>query len=100
MACDRHFGNSKDHLRRRLTGARRSTRPGGTEAEHVQLLINAAPRQQFPVPPRLHNLPVVEHQDHVRVLNGGETMGDANGGPPFHEFVQRGLDHALGFVVQ
>ena len=48
----------------------------------------------------LDNHPVVEHHNHIRVLNGGKSMGDANGRPSLHQFVKGGLDDALGFIVQ
>ncbi|MNI23615.1 hypothetical protein D3C73_772090 [compost metagenome] len=46
-----------------------------------------------------HNLPVVQHQDLVGTADGGEAVGDDEGGAALLEHLQRILNQALRFGV-
>ena len=47
----------------------------------------------------LHELSVAQHQDPVRPSDGGETVGDHDGGAPLEQAGERALDLALGVAV-
>jgi len=48
----------------------------------------------------LHDLPVVNDSDSRRVLDGGETVGDDDGGPSLPGLVQSLLHDLLALSVQ
>ena len=63
-------------------------------------MINAAALDQFRVRAGLNDAALVQHDNHVRVENGGEPVRDANGRAALHQFVERGLHGAFGFGVE
>ena len=62
----------------------------------VQFGIETVLCQQFFVRALLHNVPVVEDQDLVCRADGGQTVGNDEGGASFHEIVHGVLDQMLG----
>jgi hypothetical protein len=48
----------------------------------------------------LDDLSLLEYADEVGVADGGESVGDDEGGASFQEAIHVALDHALGFAVQ
>ena len=47
----------------------------------------------------LHDLPVIDIEDLIRILNGGQPVGDDEGGPPLEQVGQSGLEGLLGASV-
>ena len=47
----------------------------------------------------LDDLAFFKNVNLVRVLDGGEAVGDDEGGAVFHQAVEGGLDLALGFGI-
>ena len=47
-----------------------------------------------------HNLSLMQHVDDVSVLDGGQSVGDGNGGSRLHESEQRVLHKFLRFCVE
>lgn len=85
--------------------------------------VDTFPPQELAVGPSLHRLPVLKAHNHVCVPDGGEAVGDGNGGPAsahlhssrvtevwlsisaqisscVSHLVQGFLDHSLALVVQ
>jgi len=56
--------------------------------------------EKFLVPPALDDAPVLDHEDHVRVADRGEPVGDDEGRPTAHEGVERLLHDVLRFGVE
>ena len=44
----------------------------------------------------LHNLPVIDDKDPVRIHNGGKPVGNDEAGPAAHQLIHRLLDQDLG----
>ena len=65
----------------------------------MELAVEAAERHQLVVSPVLHELAVVQHEDHVSIPDRRETVGDHDRRPADHQFVQGIQDHALGLGV-
>ena len=49
---------------------------------------------------QLHNMLPFHHGNHIRIADGGEPVGNDNGGAALAQFVQGGLDSLLGDGVQ
>ena len=62
--------------------------------------IEAAPGDQLRVTALLHHHAPVHHHDPVRVLHGGQAVGDDQGRPPGHGLGQGKLDQTLVLGVQ
>ena len=56
--------------------------------------------EEFFVGTPLDDLPVVEYADKVGVFDGGEAVGDDDGGAVAHEVVERFLDEFFGLGVE
>ena len=56
--------------------------------------------QQRVVSSLFHDTASAEHDDLIRPYDGGETVGDHEGGPSLHEYVQGSLDFALRLCIQ
>src|SRR5690606_25621953 len=65
------------------------------ELELVEARVEAAALEELAVRPLLAQLAPVEDEDAVGVLDGGEAVGDDDGGAAAHEGVERVLDLAL-----
>src|SRR5690606_3562940 len=65
------------------------------ELELVEAGVEAAALEELVVRALLAQLAAVEDEDAVGVLDGGEAMGDDDGGAAAHEGVERMLDLAL-----
>ena len=70
------------------------------ELHFVVVGVDPAFFQQFFVGSPLGDPVVRHHQDLVRVADGGEAVGDGDGGPVFRQLFQTLLDPALALVVQ
>ena len=66
------------------------------ELHRVEVVVVALLAQQLGVGAPLDDLPVVQHHDLGRRLDGGEAVGDDEAGAPLHEHVQGPLDQLLG----
>src|SRR5262245_30754419 len=62
----------------------------------IQLRIAAAGCNQLVVRAALHDAPVLEHSDAVRVPDGREAMRDHDRGPAVQKPLQPGFDDPLG----
>ena len=62
--------------------------------------VNALFLNQFLMGTPFGNAVVRDDQDLIRPVDGGEPVGDGDGGAVFGEFVQALLDPAFAFVVQ
>lgn len=62
--------------------------------------VDSSQIYQFPVGSPLGNLIVSDHQDLIGVSDGGQTVGDRDGGPVPGEFFQTLLDPALALHIQ
>src|SRR5947209_8183873 len=62
--------------------SRRST----LELKVIELLIDATLFHQLVVCGLLHNPTLVQHYNHIGLLNCGQSMRDANGGAALHQF--------------
>ena len=51
------------------------------------------------MPATLNNTSLVHHQNHIGILNGGETMGDGYRRPSFAQGDQSLLNILLGFTI-
>ncbi len=65
----------------------------------IQIPVNPLPGQQLEVRAALHNLPVIHHQDQIRVLDRAQPVRDNDGRPAGEQSVQRSLDQRLGHRV-
>ena len=65
-----------------------------------QFVVETLQRQQLLVAPLLCHLPLLYHKYHIHILDGGEAVGDGDGGPPLLSSVQRVLDNLLALGVQ
>ncbi len=61
----------------------------------MQLLVSAAETKQFFMGAGFHDMPLVENNDHVCVLNGAQTVCDGEHGTVCHDFIQRILHQFL-----
>jgi hypothetical protein len=68
--------------------------------ETMEVRVNALARDELRVCSGLNNFAVAHRHDEVGFLDGGKAMRDANGGAANHEFFERFLDSAFGFVVE
>jgi hypothetical protein len=50
--------------------------------------------------PRLHNLPLIKHINHIRPLDGTQPMRHSNSRPALSRRIQRSLHHLLRLRVQ
>ena len=77
---------------------------GGVFAEEelhlVEVFVFAAQGHQFLVGALLGDPALDDDQDLGGVADGGEPMGDGDGGPVFDQGIERLLDLALGGGVQ
>ena len=71
----------------------------GPDLRSVELLVEAAPQQQFRLRALLHQLALVQHEDQVGVVQGGEAVGDHEGGAAHHQPVERVENHGLGLGI-
>ena len=65
-----------------------------------QLGISFLERHKFLMRSGLHDLALVEDVDDIGVLDGTESMGDANGGSSRAGVVESGLDDLFGLTVE
>ena len=63
----------------------------------VEAPVVTAPGHEFVVGAFFHFLAFVYDDEAVGLVEGGEAVGDGDGGAAFDEVVQRFLDFALGF---
>src|SRR3989337_329922 len=61
----------------------------------VELRVDATAGQQLLVPSLLHDMPLVQHDDAVHVLDRGEAVRDDDRGPAAPYFPQGVLDQDL-----
>src|SRR5690606_8133741 len=91
-----------------VTGASGGTTrvQSGGELQLVQATVKPAELEELGVGPPLADLPAVEHEDLIRVLNRRETVRDDERGTSAHELGERlvdsrfelAVDRARGFV--
>ena len=62
--------------------------------------VNAAARDQFGAAALLDDPAVLEHDDLIHVMNGGEAVGDDQGGAAVHQFLDRFHDGSFGRGVE
>src|SRR3990172_4516575 len=94
--------------RLRAPGGREPEAPlSPAELEGEQPVVDPPVREELPVGAGLPDLPPVHHDDPVRRENGGEPVGDHEGGPAGQKGHKGGLDlvlvhplHAGGRLVQ
>src|SRR5205823_89615 len=72
----------------------------GPKLQLIQLEIDATRFDQLFVRAGLDDAALIKDHNQVRLLDGREPMGDANGRASLHQFLQRRLDSALGFCIQ
>lgn len=65
-----------------------------------ELRIPLPQGHQFLMAAALNNLALVKHIDDVCVLDGAQSVGDANGGSAGAGVVEGGLDDLFGFAVE
>src|SRR3954471_4606431 len=94
-------------MRGPLTGPHRGDRlPGAAlvgerrELQGVQPGVLAALPDELVMRPELHDPPLDENGDPIRVPDGREAVGDDEAGPLLHQPVERTLDLALAFGVE
>ena len=63
-----------------------------SELRIVKRAVEAALTHELIVVTRLGDLAVLQNENGVRILNGGESVGDDEAGAGFHQLVQRLLD--------
>ena len=86
----------------RLLGAALAQDAGGallSELLAVQVVVIALAPQQLLMLALLHDVAVFHHQDHVRLADGGETMGYQKGGAVRQQMVDGVLDQLLRLGV-
>src|SRR6185437_11551981 len=66
----------------------------------VQLAIAPAERDQFGVRSALHDLAVLEHEDLVRALDGGQSVGNDERGPATAERAQAVANQRFTLAVE
>jgi hypothetical protein len=66
----------------------------------IQAGVKAVSGQQFGVMADFNDVAPVEDNDAIGVFNGGQAMGDDEGGATLTEDIQRLLDLAFGLSVQ
>ena len=66
----------------------------------MQCRIEAAARQQVLVASHLHDPPLIEHDDSIRVFNRRQPVGNHQGRAAFHQQRQFLLNAPLRFVVE
>ena len=66
---------------------------------HVQVVVEAARREQLVVRAALDDLAVLERQHLVGVADGAQAVGDDERGPPVQQLLERVLDQPLGARV-
>jgi len=69
------------------------------ELSAVKFGIEAIPRQKLSMCSLLDDLAMIDHQDLVGPLNGGEAVSDHQGCTPGHELLYCILDQGLGIKV-
>ena len=65
----------------------------------VQFRVETAPCEELVVASLLDDVAVVEDEDVIRILDGGQAVGDDEAGPVRHEVGHGFLDDALGTGV-
>lgn len=76
-----------------------SCHPSLTGLHAPQAGINTAGCDQVIVTALLDELTVFQDEDAVGVADGGQAMGDDNGGASYRNLLERALDEGLGLVV-
>ena len=66
--------------------------------EHLAILASA--RNEFPMCPGLHDLPMIENEDLIGALNGRQPVGDDQQGAVPPEPVDGGLNGVFGHAVE
>src|SRR5688500_7471005 len=84
-------GRGRRDLRRR--------RPRVLELELVEAVVDAAPGEQLLVGAQLAHLALVQHQDAVGAMDGGQAVGDDDRGAAGEQPLERRLDELLGLGV-
>src|SRR5688572_18773328 len=69
------------------------------ELTHVQIVIETLLCEQFIMYSAFDNLAIFEEQDHIRIADRGQTVGDNEGCAPFEELVECFLDKTFGSRV-
>ncbi len=64
-----------------------------------QFVVHTPLLQQLGVRAAFHQLAVIQHDQMIRTTQGGEAVGDRDGGPALDELVQGILDGPLGLGV-
>src|SRR5437879_12684747 len=70
------------------------------ELHLIEPLIRASARQESVMAAYFDHTTSGQDDNPVGSLDRGESMGDHEGGPVFHEIGQGHLDHALRFRIQ
>ncbi len=60
---------------------RRRATSSDSGLDRVQLVVAPLALEELGVPPALHDLSVLDHQDQIRPLDGREPVGNDQGGP-------------------
>lgn len=68
--------------------------------ESCQLPVDPPPSHQLFMRPSLNYLPLIKHIDYISTLDGGQTMGDGQGGAAPGGGIEGGLDDAFGGRVE
>ena len=66
----------------------------------VEVVIAAAHGEKLRMVAPLHDASLFHHQNLVGAADGGEPVGDDEGGAPLHQLIQSRLNHGLGFRVE
>lgn len=71
-----------------------------TGLDGVQLGVPSGPCQELLMGTDLHNLPLLQNHDPMSLPDGGEPVGDDEGGASLHQPAKCNLDELLRFWVQ
>src|SRR5499433_412576 len=83
---------------RAIPAARTRSRPT-PELELVESRIPPTLREKLGVPSRLANAPTMKHEDPIRRVNGGQSMGDSHAGPSLQELLESRANQCLRFRI-
>lgn len=70
--------------------------PDSVKLREVQGIVESSRLDQLFVVALLYDISVLDHENSVSILYGGETVGDDKAGLVFHKFVHCGLYLYLG----
>ena len=66
----------------------------------MELRVNSAARQQFFMAALIDHAPFVHHDDPVGIADGGQAVGNHQGGPTGAETVERRLYDRFGAGIE